>query len=123
MNPRLVELALRKQRLQLQAERQREDIARRMGGIAPAVEVVDHVRSGLDWIRGHAPLVAGAAALVAVLRPRRAWRLARRGGWLAWLLLRRRGTDSGAFSAKLAWPLVRAAAALLQARMRAGQRR
>jgi hypothetical protein len=41
--------------------------------------LADRIRDGLRWLRGHRGLEAGNAPLLAVLRPRQAWRWAARG--------------------------------------------
>lgn len=90
MNPRLLALALKKQRLQWEIAAQREQLARYGSGLAPAFGAADRVRDGARWLRRHPEAVAaGIAALVAV-RPRVAWRWARRGffAWQAWRRVR-----------------------------------
>ncbi len=87
MNPREVELALRKQRLRIRADAQREDMLHRLAGIETALDSVDRAREYARWAATQAPLLSGGL-LFLLLRPRRAWRLARRA-WLAWLLLRK----------------------------------
>lgn len=121
MNPRLVEFALRKQRLQMRAELQREDMLRRLRGIEPVLDVADHARDGLAWLRGHAPLVTGVAVFVLVSRPRLAWRLAKRA-WLGWLLWQRSTRGNGKLLAALASPLVSTLAELLRSRLRRARR-
>lgn len=50
--------------------------------------VADRVRAGWRWVRAHVTWVAGGAALVAALRPRRSARLVMRVFW-AWNAWRR----------------------------------
>ncbi|THF59418.1 YqjK-like family protein [Pseudothauera rhizosphaerae] len=88
MNPRLVEFALRKQRLQIRAEGQREDMLHRLEGFESVLHVADGVRDNLRWAREHAPILSGAALLVVAWKPRLVLRLARRA-WLGWVLYRR----------------------------------
>ncbi|WIM04954.1 MAG: YqjK-like family protein [Candidatus Nitricoxidivorans perseverans] len=90
MNPRFIDLALRKQRLQLQSAALRNDLARHVAPLAPAFGVADRVREGFRWLRRHPEaVVAGTVALLAA-RPRRLFRWARRGviAWQAWRKLR-----------------------------------
>jgi hypothetical protein len=88
MHPRLVDIALRKQRLQLRAEAQREDMASRLSGIEAALERLDAAREHLSWAKEKAPLLSIGLLTVLALKPRLTLRLARRA-WLGWLLLRR----------------------------------
>lgn len=90
MNPRLLELALRKQRLQWEIAAQRDQLARYGAGLAPAFGAADHVREGVRWMRQHPEAVAAGVAALVVVRPRVAWRWARRGvfAWQAWRRLR-----------------------------------
>lgn len=88
MHPRLVDIALRKQRLQLRAESQREDMASRLSGIEAALDRLDAAREHLSWAKEKAPLLSIGLLTVLALKPRLALRLARRA-WLGWLLLQR----------------------------------
>lgn len=90
MNPRFVELALRKQRLQLRSAALREDLARHVAPLTPAFGLADHVRNGFLWLRRHPEAwVAGGVALL-VARPRRLFRWTWRGValWRSWRRLR-----------------------------------
>lgn len=51
MDPRLVDIALRKQRLQLRAEAQREDMTARLAGIEAGLSRLDAVRDQLSWAK------------------------------------------------------------------------
>jgi hypothetical protein len=106
MNPRLVEFALRKQRLQIHAEMQREDMAWRLAGITPALDRVDQLRDAVRWTRDHIPLLASSVLVVALLRPRLVLRVARRTwlGWLVYRRLRRRTGPLREFIARLRAP-------------------
>ena len=65
MNPRQVELALRKQKLQLRAEAQRADITQRLAGIDGALDRVDSLRDHLAWAKDKIPVLS--VALIVVL--------------------------------------------------------
>ncbi len=81
-------LALRKQRLQIESAALRQRLGAHAEALAPVFSVVDGARSGWRWILEH-PLVPAVAGLtLVVFRPRRAFRLLRRGV-LLWQLLRR----------------------------------
>ncbi|MCB1900573.1 YqjK-like family protein [Cognatazoarcus halotolerans] len=88
MSPELVELALHKQRLQIRAGMQREDMAGRLGGIGDALDQVDRLRDGANWLRDNAPIVTTLAIGLLVLKPRATVRWLRRGV-IGWQLYRR----------------------------------
>ena len=88
MNPELVELALRKQRLQIRIADQRAAMVRHAQGFAPVFRGVDKAVDGLMWARDHAPLLSGVGLFLLAVRPRAALRWARRG-WAGWQLVRR----------------------------------
>lgn len=117
MNPQLIEFALRKQRLQINAERQRADMMYRLEGIESALGTVDRVRDGFAWAREHAPLLSTAALVLVFTRPRLALRLAKRV-WVGWMIYRRFQGRPGAKTASLlALPLVRRIAERVIARI------
>ena len=78
MDPRQVELALRKQKLQLRAEAQRADITQRLAGIDGALDRVDALRDHLAWAKDKVPVLSVALLVVLAARPRLTLRLARR---------------------------------------------
>ena len=88
MNPRFVELALKKQRLQMQAAAQRVMIMQALQAASPALGAAEKVRSALRWARAHPEWLAGIGAALLVVRPRAFFRWARRGFFL-WQTLRR----------------------------------
>lgn len=83
MNPRLLELALKKQRLQFKSDALREQWRRHARGLAPAFGAVDTVRAGVGWLGRHPEVLVGAGVAIAVARPRALWRWIRRGA-IAW---------------------------------------
>ncbi len=116
MDPRQVELALRKQKLQLRAEAQRADITHRLAGIDGALDRVDSLRDQLAWAKDKVPLLSVALIVVLAAKPRLTLRLAKRA-WVGWLLLRQ--ARGGRLSALLptAIPLLRGLLALLRRRL------
>lgn len=88
MKPELVELALRKQRLQARSAEQREALIHHAQAFTPVFHGVDRVVNGVLWARDNAPILSGLTLFLVVARPRAALRWARRG-WLGWQLLRR----------------------------------
>ena len=106
MNPRLIEFALRKQRLQINAEHQRDVMVRHLEGVESVLDTVDEIRDGASWARKQAPILSGAVLLFIATRPRQALRLAKRIG-VGWLLYRRMQGQPGARVSLLALPLAR----------------
>jgi hypothetical protein len=88
MDQRMVELALRKQRLQFLADQQRADLMHRLAGIDRVLDAADGVRDNLRWVKEKAPILSVALLLLIVARPRVALRLARRA-WFGLLLYKR----------------------------------
>jgi hypothetical protein len=86
VNPTALELALKKQRLQIAGEGLRTDFSRHARGLAPVFTGADYAVEGARWVGRHPQLVLAAAVALLVARPKRAWRWARRAfvGWQAW---------------------------------------
>jgi hypothetical protein len=116
MDSRDIELALRKQKLQMRAEAQRADITRRLAGIDGALDRVDSLRDHLAWAKDKVPLLSVALLVVLAAKPRLTLRLAKRA-WVGWLLVRQ--ARGGRLSALLptAIPLLRGLLALLRRRL------
>lgn len=89
MNARQLELALRKQRLQLRSAALRDQFAGHASAFEPLFAAGDQVRDGVHWLKRHPEAVAGVAVAVAVARPRALFRWARRSlvAWQAWTRL------------------------------------
>lgn len=88
MNARRLELALRKQRLQLESVRLREDFAADAAAFRPLLSVGDKIHDGARWLRRHPEVPVGAGVALLVARPRTLLRWARRS-LVAWQALRR----------------------------------
>ena len=88
MNPKNVELALKRQRLQLQAAAQRVMIMQALESAAPAFGAAEKVRSGLRWAKAHPEWLAGIGVALLVARPRAFFRWAKRG-FFVWRSLHR----------------------------------
>ncbi|MBI4989219.1 MAG: YqjK-like family protein [Rhodocyclales bacterium] len=88
MNPKFIELALKKQRLQLQAAAQRVMIMQALESTTPAFAAAEKIRAGVRWAKAHPEWLAGIGVALAVARPRAFFRWARRGFFL-WRSLRR----------------------------------
>jgi hypothetical protein len=88
MNARMLELALKKQRLQFKSDLLRTQWQGHARGLRPVLGVADQARAGYAWLRRHPEVLAGAGVAVAVARPRKLWHWLKRG-FLAWQLLRK----------------------------------
>ena len=88
MSSGLLELALRKQRLQLQSAAQRDALLVAASGLAPVFAVADGVRDGARWLARHPSWLVGGLVAVLVARPRFVLRWARRS-FFAWQLWRK----------------------------------
>ncbi len=86
MNSTTLELALKKQRLQIASETLRTEFGLCAAGLAPAFSGADRVVEGARWLRRNPEIAVAAGVGLAVIRPKRAWRWARRAfvGWQAW---------------------------------------
>lgn len=92
MTPRQVQLALKRQRLEFEAAAQRHEFAESLRPFLPAFSAVDGVNRGIHYLKAHPEIPAVAAVALFILRPRRAFRWARRGvsAWRLWGNLRRK---------------------------------
>ena len=88
---RLLELALKKQRLQFDSETLRNRLVYSTSFVPPLCAGFDQVRAGWQWLKARPaiPVAVGVALLVS--RPRGVWRWARRGlgAWQVWQKARR----------------------------------
>lgn len=82
MNPRIVELALKRQRLQLQAAAQRVRILHAIESASPAFGAADKARAAVAWAKANPELLVGAGIFLLVARPRVMFRWAKRGFFL-----------------------------------------
>ena len=116
MNPRQIDLALRKQKLQMRADAQRTDLTRRLAGIDGALDRVDSLRDNLAWAKDKIPLLSVALLVVLAAKPKLTLRLAKRA-WVGWLLVRQ--ARGGRLSALLptAIPLLRGLLAIVRRRL------
>lgn len=88
MNPRQVDLALKKQRLLMRSAMLRENFGDFATIWTPVFAAADHVRAGLVWLRRHPLLPVASLVAILVARPRGVLRWAQRG-FFAWQALRR----------------------------------
>ncbi|WP_131109952.1 YqjK-like family protein [Sulfuricystis thermophila] len=81
-----LELALEKQRLQLEAAGQRLALGGHLQGLTPLFDAADSLHDGARWVKRHPEIVATGIALLAAVRPgtrRFLWRWGKRA-FLAW---------------------------------------
>jgi len=90
VNSTTLELALKKQRLQIAGDTLRAEFGQYATGLAPAFGGADCAVEGVRWLRHNPQLVIATGVALAVVRPKRAWRWARRAfvGWQLWRKLR-----------------------------------
>lgn len=86
MNSATLELALKKQRLQIASAGLRTDFGHFAAGLAPVFTGADLVVEGARWVRRNPEIVVATSVALIVVRPKRVWRWARLAffGWQAW---------------------------------------
>jgi hypothetical protein len=84
MSEKLIHLAERRAALIARSAHQRETLAQAAEAWRKPLSLADRGISALRHLAGHPLLMAGAVALVAVLRPRRQMIRWVQRGWLAW---------------------------------------
>ncbi len=92
MNRRLAAIEARRARLLERAAREREDVAQTLQSWAQPLTFVDRCVEAVRFVVSRPPLAAGAAFVLALLRPRRAFKWARRafGLWQGYRWLARK---------------------------------
>jgi hypothetical protein len=83
-----LELAQRRQQLLARSAALRATLAAQSAALEPPLAMADHVVVGARWVYRQRGWIAAGVVVVLVLRPRRAWRVAR-FGWWAWRSARR----------------------------------
>ena len=85
-----VQLALRKQRLQIKSAVEREELAGQALALTPLFTAGDTLRNGALWVRRHPEVLVAAGAVLLVARPRALFRWTRRGvvAWQSWQRMR-----------------------------------
>ncbi|MCX7156403.1 MAG: YqjK-like family protein [Rhodocyclales bacterium] len=86
MNSTTLELALKKQRLQIASDTLRAEFGLCAAGLAPAFSGADCAVEGVLWLRRNPQFLIAAGVALVVIRPKRSWRWARRAfvGWQVW---------------------------------------
>lgn len=88
MSARRLELAMARQRLLARSGVLREQVAVQSAALAPALLWGDRIRDAGWWARAHPEWMISAVVVVAIVRPRAAWRWTLRA-WGAWRFMRR----------------------------------
>jgi hypothetical protein len=78
--------------LMLRSAELRQNLASQVAPLQTPLALADRVREGWRWLRANPEAPMAAALVIAVLRPRRAWRWGMRlwWGWRTWRKLQRR---------------------------------
>lgn len=87
MSERLIKLAERRATLIARADSQRDLLAQAATSWRKPLGLADQGLAAIHYLRQHPAWLAGAAATVALLRPRSIFKWTQRG-WLAWRLTR-----------------------------------
>ncbi|MCC7310129.1 MAG: hypothetical protein IT510_02655 [Sulfuritalea sp.] len=87
MNSRAIELALKKQRLQIAGDGLRTDFARHATGLMPVFVGADIAVVGAQWIRRNKEIVVAVAVALLIIQPGSIIGWARRG-FVMWRLWR-----------------------------------
>jgi hypothetical protein len=92
VNLRLAAIQARRARLIERAARERDEVAVALQSLAPTLGFIDRCVGVLRYVFARPPLVAGIALVLAVLRPRRTFKWARRafGVWQSYRWLTRK---------------------------------
>ncbi len=80
---RQLELSLRREALRSRSTRLRAELAERATVLRLPLQLADGVWRGWRWVKTHPETVAVGVAVIVVIRPRRAWALAR-WSWRTW---------------------------------------
>lgn len=83
MSPRLVELALKKQRLQIRSAALRTDFSSHAAAWRPVFAIADQGQAALLWLRRHPAVPVAVLVALLVARPRGLLRWLKRG-FFAW---------------------------------------
>lgn len=86
MSPRLVELALKKQRLQIRSAALRADFSSHAAAWRPVFAIADQGQAALLWLRRHPAVPVAVLVALLVARPRVLLRWLKRG-FFAWQVL------------------------------------
>src|SRR5574340_226279 len=85
---RQLELAVRRESLRARSEQLRGELAEQATVVRLPLQLADRAWRGWRWVKAHPEAVVAGVVVVAVIRPRRVWVLAR-WSWRTWRTLRR----------------------------------
>jgi hypothetical protein len=88
MNAKLLEIALRRERLIAQAAQQRTVLVQSVQPLRAPLALADQGLVGLRYLKRHPAWVVGGVAVIVILRPRAVGKWLARV-WLAWKMVRR----------------------------------
>lgn len=90
-NQRMLELAMRHGALRARIDEQRRLLGRQVVPLENAFSRGDDVLRGVDWLKHHPAAIGAAVAAAVIIRPRRAFAVARRGFflWRGWQAVRK----------------------------------
>lgn len=90
MNDKALTLAMRHGALKARISEQRRTLAGHTLPLEAALARGDAALQGVNWLKHHPAAIAAAVAAVVIVRPKAAWRWAKRGlfVWRGWQLIR-----------------------------------
>jgi len=90
MNEKALALAMRHGALKARIEEQRRALARHVAPLESALARGDVALQGVNWLKHHPAAIVAAVAAAVILRPKAAWRWAKRGFfvWRGWQAIR-----------------------------------
>jgi len=90
MNEKALALAMRHGALKARIDEQRRLLGQHVAPLESALARGDAALQGVDWLKQHPAAVVAAVAAVVVVRPKAAWRWAKRGFfvWRGWQAIR-----------------------------------
>lgn len=92
MNEKALALAMRHGALKARIDEQRRLLSRQVAPLESALTRGDTALQGVSWLKHHPAAIAAAVAALVLVRPKAAWRWAKRGFfvWRGWQALRNR---------------------------------
>jgi hypothetical protein len=90
MNEKALVLAMRHGALKARIDEERRTLARHAAPLEAALARGDVALLGVNWLKHHPAAIAAAVAAAVILRPKAAWRWAKRGFfvWRGWQAVR-----------------------------------
>lgn len=79
MNSQLIALAEKRGALKARIAMQRDTLAQHIWPVEDLLGIADRGVDGVHWLKGHPGAVGVAVLALVIAKPKRAWRLAKRG--------------------------------------------